>query len=406
MKKAAYLSVIVLLVLVITAIVGCGGGGGGTTGGSSEDTAAPTVISYSPTGSSVQINSAVAITFSEYMNQASSEGAFSISPSVSGAFTWSGSTMTFTPTTSLASTTTYQVSVATSACDTAGNHLGQATNFSFTTETIIPGQVDIHALFIGINDYPDYSDNDLNYCVADANGMVTSLANSPSWANRCNIITLTDRNATKTAIQNAISSIKAAADPTDKFVFMFSGHGSNSNGHASICVWENNDWGYINETELQTWLSGMPCPTTLIFDSCHSGGLIGKDNKGPNKIKCYPGAPGYDHKFNGIMSLNPNIKGLEALNNIVCLTACTYAETSQESSSLQHGVFIYYVLQGLGNGSTIGPADADGSGYITSEETYNYSNPRATAYNSGQHPQLQDNYPTVADPSGALQLKY
>jgi len=59
----------------------------------------PTVTATSPpdADTDVPVETAIEVTFSKYMNTASAEAAFSISPSVSGSFSWGSSIMTFTP---------------------------------------------------------------------------------------------------------------------------------------------------------------------------------------------------------------------------------------------------------------------------------------------------------------------
>ena len=66
----------------------------------------------------------------------------------------------------------------------------------------------------------------------------------------------------------------------------------------------------------------------------------------------------------------------------VVLTASRASEVSEEREELGHGVFTYYLLEGLR-----GKADLDGDGVITVDEVYAYVSrkvPEATGQN--QHP--------------------
>ena len=66
----------------------------------------------------------------------------------------------------------------------------------------------------------------------------------------------------------------------------------------------------------------------------------------------------------------------------VVLAASRANEVSAERPDMQHGVFTYYLLEGLR-----GKADIDGDNIITIDELYNYVSqkvPAATAQN--QHP--------------------
>lgn len=105
-------------------------GGGG-------DTTPPTVQATNPASNAtnVGVDTTIAVTFSEPMDQDSVEGAFQMSPAVAGSFSWNGTgtVMTFIPDAELAEDEQYQVSIGTGATDLAGNPLPSAANWSFTT---------------------------------------------------------------------------------------------------------------------------------------------------------------------------------------------------------------------------------------------------------------------------------
>ena len=265
-----------------------------------------------------------------------------------------------------------------------------------TTTPVFNGKV--HALIIGVNDYPgDW--NDLEYCVADANDFRSSFQNSSMW-NDATIYYITNSEATESNILNTIATIKANASSEDRFVMTFSGHGTNTEGRAAMCVWTDDltDWGYIDDAELASAISGMPCPSALFIDCCYSGGLIGKKltktvNGTVKTARVYTGAPGYNPDFKG--TFNP--RNVETLSNLVAVTASAGSEVSWESSSLGNGVFSYYCVEGLGSSSSVGPADTDGNNSISAEEVYDYSYSRVLSYTSNdQTPQMVDNYSSSA----------
>jgi amino acid transporter len=80
------------------------------------------------------LDAKISITFSEEMDHPSVQSAFSISPNVTGNFTWNGSTMTFTTKNELLPGTTYFVKIEKSAKDAHGNALASAYSFSFITK--------------------------------------------------------------------------------------------------------------------------------------------------------------------------------------------------------------------------------------------------------------------------------
>ena len=80
--------------------------------------------------SGVAIDTVVTVTFNKSMDRTSTEAAFSITPSVSGAITWTDDdkTLTFTPAANLSPGVEYTVSIASSATDTGGHKLDSNKN--------------------------------------------------------------------------------------------------------------------------------------------------------------------------------------------------------------------------------------------------------------------------------------
>lgn len=93
----------------------------------------PTIVDNSPTGKDIPVDTEITVTFSELMATASVEGAFSISPTVAGAFAWIGEKLTFTPEITLNYDTKYTVSVGTGAKDLEDDFLEREFSWAFTT---------------------------------------------------------------------------------------------------------------------------------------------------------------------------------------------------------------------------------------------------------------------------------
>ena len=85
------------------------------------DSTPPKVSDNSPTGSNIPIDSIITVAFNESMDIASVESAFSISPNITGSFSWSQNTMTYIPDSSLSYGTIYNVTIGSGAMDLAGN---------------------------------------------------------------------------------------------------------------------------------------------------------------------------------------------------------------------------------------------------------------------------------------------
>ena len=104
---------------------------------SAPDITPPTILGNTPTGSNVPVNTQLTVTFSEAMNQASAQSAFSTSSAITGSFSWSGNTMTYTPSSYLAYSTSYTVTIGTGAKDLAGNSLQSTYSRQFSTASAL-----------------------------------------------------------------------------------------------------------------------------------------------------------------------------------------------------------------------------------------------------------------------------
>jgi hypothetical protein len=95
---------------------------------------APTVSGYAPTGTSVAAAANVVVTFSEVMDRATTEAAFSLSPNPGGGFSWSGgdTVLTFVPDGALELGTEYTATVGVGAQSTQGGALAAEFSWEFT----------------------------------------------------------------------------------------------------------------------------------------------------------------------------------------------------------------------------------------------------------------------------------
>jgi hypothetical protein len=97
--------------------------------------AAPTIEGVSPRLSGVAVESAISVTFSEAMDKAATQGAFSTAPVVTCPLFWSSNNKTLycVPTFDMSPGTDYNVNIGTGAKDRAGNALAVGYTWSFTT---------------------------------------------------------------------------------------------------------------------------------------------------------------------------------------------------------------------------------------------------------------------------------
>ena len=211
-----------------------------------------------------------------------------------------------------------------------------------------PVQGKKYAIVIGINDYPG-TGSDLQYTVADAREMTNVTLNTYKFDN---VIELTNTNATRTAIYEAINTIKGVAESGDEVVFFFSGHGAKgkaddddkNNVDQSIVVQEvvqgTLQFAFIWDGELVQWFSGFQTSRIIfVFDSCLAGGMA----------------------------------VLKAPGRVVCM-ASTINSMSLEGAAWGggHGQFTYYFAE---EGMQMAKADVrPNDSQVTVEEAFDYAN--------------------------------
>jgi hypothetical protein len=98
------------------------------------DFTAPDIISYSPTGDGVAVDTQISIVFSEPMNKSIVETSFTISSNIDGEIQWRGNTLVFLPNNNLKYDTKYTITLSSDACDKWGNNLVDDISWEFTTE--------------------------------------------------------------------------------------------------------------------------------------------------------------------------------------------------------------------------------------------------------------------------------
>lgn len=137
----------------------------------------------------------------------------------------------------------------------------------------------VWTLSIGISDYPG-GGNDLPECANDAVKIAEALRNQGLTTPEREIL-LTDAQATRANITNALQRIAREARPDDVLVFFYSGHGGQSDRPSQdreeldgideyIFVYD----GQILDDEMGRLVSGIHARTTLFaLDSCFSGGF-------------------------------------------------------------------------------------------------------------------------------------
>ena len=267
-------------------------------------------------------------------------------------------------------------------------------------------------VFVGISDYQTISD--LDFSADDAASIYNLFLQDPRWdAQRMTL--LRNSQASRTAVESAITAMASSSDDDDICLFFFSGHGGQagvdfvpsdeSDGKDEyLACWDSNDSDYTGDfvdDDMGDTLGRISGTTVVMLDACFSGGFIkavssqtasGKTQTSRN-IK-FTRKPFEQHaaktrKGDGFASdLVDGIAALKDVNDqsdIIVLTASDDDETSSESSEFRQGEFTYFLLLGLKSN------DANSNGYVSAEESFAYLKPSLREYtNSTVAPQKYD----------------
>ncbi|MEI2583872.1 caspase family protein [Scytonema sp. PRP1] len=266
------------------------------------------------------------------------------------------------------------------------------------------------ALLIGINKYPNLPPNrQLDGCVNDVKLINKVLQENFSFPEK-NITRLLDEQATRQGILTALQELVNRINRNDIVVIHYSGHGSQmtdregdkpdgmdetimpyDTGHKD--PHENRD---ITDDELYEWLLRLSEKTpyiTLIFDSCHSGGIV-RDPFGANDrwvepdtrpIEQLPPSPVSTTRSRGGTREIGSSGWLPISDRYVLIAGCSAKESSWEywkregNGEIHHGALTYFLckeLRSVQSGTTY-------------RDIFQRVSIEVTKNKSTQHPQLE-----------------
>jgi len=165
---------------------------------------------------------------------------------------------------------------------------------------------DYWAVLIGLGNYP--SSHDLPYSVNEILSFKDTLLQGGNW-NDTHIQVLTDNQANKSAIFDAISWLGSNTDKDDISLFYFAGHGIRTSNNEYILAYDES----ISDVELNDKLDEIESQVVVIIDSCFSGGFIEETGK----------------------------------RGRVILTACKKDEETYQVRNLSSGIFGYFLNASL-----------------------------------------------------------
>jgi tetratricopeptide (TPR) repeat protein len=230
-----------------------------------------------------------------------------------------------------------------------------------------------YAVIVGISHYQKLPDKwQLSFPERDAQSIYT-VAISPEGGNfkQENVHVLEGDKATLANVRHEIGEwLPSVAKEGDRVLIYFAGHGFVYQGKGYLAPFDfdlNNiaATGYPMD-ELGAAIGSKIHATSkiLLTDACHSGAISPEDTE----------------------SLNGK---LETLNpSLFSLTASRARERSFESPDLEggHGVFTYYVVQGMSGAADVSPRD----GVVTADELSEYVHTQVREYTKGEQNPTSD----------------
>jgi uncharacterized caspase-like protein len=231
------------------------------------------------------------------------------------------------------------------------------------------GEAKLWSLLVGVNQYQDARLPSLSYSAADCQGLTEALAEATQGFPSKEPIAHHDYAShppTLAAVRASLEQIVAAAQPQDTILLYFSGHGvlERETGQVVLCLSDTS-----KDNLLQTGLK-LPDVLDLLhqskvhrqmlwLDACHSGDLTLRGAKGEVTVE----QP----------ELNPARQLMELLRQratqsrgFYALLSCDQKQRSWEFPELKHGLFTYYLMQGLRGEA------ADAQGVIEADGLYKY----------------------------------
>ena len=245
--------------------------------------------------------------------------------------------------------------------------------------TRVKARGDIWAIVIGINQYQNT--RDLKYAVNDARAFRNYLKEYVGISDE-RIFYLADQKATKSKIESLLgTTIKRKASKDDTVIIFYAGHGAVEPDPSNLDGDGFEKYLLPHDADLQDLYSTSISMNDIrtIFSRIRADRLIFIADT------CYSGASGGRTMMATKTRANLSDKFYERIakgKGRVIISSCSANEISKEDDNLQHGVFSYYMLQGLK-----GRADQNGDGIITVSELFSYISrkvPQASAQD--QHP--------------------
>ncbi len=256
------------------------------------------------------------------------------------------------------------------------------------------------AVVVGLSRYKDHNIPKLGYATEDALGIHTFLVdNNGGGFLEKHALLLRDEKATKQAVIEAVTEfLQRKAKPWDRVVLYFAGYGATVRESDNEAGAGSDGTSGTSEKPKPAKADFYLATYDTVFDHVKKTAISLTDlQRLVDSIGLRQCALIFDTSFSSELSLRalsnlPGIQGnpFESIaneKNRVVMASCGLGEGALEISDLRHGIFTYYLLEGLK-----GDADGDKDGVITAKEAFEYLSKRVVLASSlasyPQHPLL------------------
>ncbi|NJM70464.1 MAG: peptidase C14 [Scytonema sp. RU_4_4] len=243
---------------------------------------------------------------------------------------------------------------------------------SDSTYTLTTGEAKLWILLVGVNEYQDEGLPSLRYPALDCQGLGEALSSATQGFPNKEVIVHHDFAAqppTLQRIRESLQQIVSQSQSQDSILLYFSGHGMlEPNTQQSVLCLADTRQNDLLATglgmqELVQMLGASPANQQLVcLDTCHSGDMRLLGNRGSAR-------DGYisESSLNSTTQMMDVLRQRAAQSKGFCaLLSCDQGQKSWEFPELGHGLFTYYLMQGL-----LGEA-ADSHGLIEADRLYKY----------------------------------
>lgn len=237
---------------------------------------------------------------------------------------------------------------------------------SRSTTALETGQAKLWVLLVGVNHYEDSHLPDLHYPAIDCQGFADALTEATQAFPQKTLKIHHDfasETATLKDVQKSLQEILAAAQSQDTVLLYFSGHGvlDTATEQAVLCLSDTQkdallDTGF-SMMELLGLLGRCAAKQQIVcLDACHSGGMTLRGARGQAESLPNPTA-----QMMGLLR-----QRAAQSQGFYALLSCDQSQQSWEFPELGHGVFTYFLMQGLRGEA------ADAQGVIEADGLYKY----------------------------------